>query len=373
MSKHVWTAVSLLVMASARFAGAEWYDDMKLGGDFRYRFEQIKEEGKDDRQRDRIRARVGVFPRVNTDLDVGIQLTTDESKFPGVADPISGNQTLTDEGSKKGVYLDLAYMDWHPHYLKGFDAFAGKMKSPFIAVAPDWPFDPDYNPEGLGAKYHVGDEFQFLANAGYNWLFERAAANDTKMYGGQVALNFKPSEKFHAMVGGSVYGFSGIEGNDVLDYSGANKSYGNSTVNGSISGGVTNKAYAQDYRPVEGFVEIGFNPGIPVTFYGSYLKNNQADADNKGYIGGVRIGQAKDPGQFELSYDYRNIEKDAFLGALVDSDSFGGGTDGKGHKITAKYQLMKNWQAAVAYFIDEKPIDGSKDYNRLQVDLVAKF
>jgi hypothetical protein len=368
------TAVVMgLCLLGTRVVKAEWYDDMKIKGDLRYRFEQIKEEDKDNRQRDRIRARFGVFPRVNNDVDVGIQLTTDEAAKVGAGDPISGNQTLTDEGSKKGVYLDLAYFDWHPELLKGLDLIGGKMKNPFIQVANDFPFDPDFNPEGLAAKYHIGDEIQFLANAGYQWLYERSANDDTKLYAGQVALNFKLSDQMHVMVGGSYYGFQNVEGFDVLDYKAGNSGYGNTTQKGSISGGVTNKAYAEEYKPVEGFAELGFDVGLPVTFYASYLRNGQADSDNKGYIGGVKLGQLKDPKSFELSYDYRQMDQDAFLGALVDSDNWGGGTDGKGHKFKATYQILKNWQAGVTYFLDKKPVDDSSDYKRLQVDLVAKF
>jgi hypothetical protein len=57
----------------------------------------------------------------------------------------------------------------------------------------------------------------------------------------------------------------------------------------------------------------------------------------------------------------------------VDSDSWGGGTDEKGHRLSAKCQILKNRQAGVTYFIDKKPVDNSSDYKRLQIDLVAKF
>ena len=363
-----------LCLLGARVAKAEWYDDMKVKGDLRYRFEQIKEEDKDSRQRDRIRARFGVFPRVNSEVDAGIQLTTDEAKLVGAGDPISGNQTLTDEGSKKGVYLDLAYADWHPEMLKGLDLVAGKMKNPFIQVADGFPMDGDFNPEGLAAKFHTGDDLEFLANAGYQWLYERSADDDTKLYAGQIAVKFKPSDDMHVMVGGTYYGFQNVEGYDVLDYSKpGSSSYGNSTVKGSVSGSTTNKAYANEYSPIEGFVEFGFNVGLPVTLFASYINNDDADDDNQGYIGGIKVGKASDPKTFELGYDYRELEKDAFLACLVDSDSWGGGTDGKGHRLSAKYQILKNWQAGVTYFIDDKKIDDSSDYKRLQIDLVAKF
>jgi hypothetical protein len=372
--KKVMLGLCMAVLLVGNAARAqEWYETMKVKGDLRYRYEDIKEEGKDNRQRDRIRARVGVFPRINKEVDAGVQLSTDESKAPGNADPISGNQTLTDGGSKKGVYLDLAYFDWHPELLKGFSFQGGKTKNPFIQVAPDFPIDPDFNPEGLAGKYHIGDEIEFLANAGYQWLMERSSADDTKMYAGQAAVNYKPKQDVHVMVGGTYYGFQNMEGYDVLDYKAGNSGYGNSTTLGSVSGGTTNKAYAGEYSPIEGFAEIGFKVGLPITLYGSFLQNGDADDNNQGYIGGIRIGQLADPKTFELSYDYRQLEKDAFVGFLADSDSWGGGTDGQGHKVSAKYQILKNWQAGLAYFYDQKGVEDGTDYKRLQVDLVAKF
>ncbi len=64
------------------------------------------------------------------------------------------------------------------------------------------------------------------------------------------------------------------------------------------------------------------------------------------------------------------------MGFMTDSDRWGGGTDGKGHKFYAKYQLLKHLQAAVAYYLDKRHISDSaktRDYDRLQIDLIAAF
>ena len=77
-----------------------------------------------------------------------------------------------------------------------------------------------------------------------------------------------------------------------------------------------------------------------------------------------------------MGYSYAELQKDATLGALTDSDRWGGGTDGKGHKFVAKYQIKKNLQIGASYFLDDKVIaDASKttDYNRMQLDLIASF
>ena len=61
---------------------------------------------------------------------------------------------------------------------------------------------------------------------------------------------------------------------------------------------------------------------------------------------------------------------------FTDSDRWGGGTDGQGHKVYGKYQIMKNLQGGMTYFLDDKKISDAsktKDYSRLQVDVVAAF
>ncbi len=370
--KKVLTGICLLSLLGVPRARAEWYDDMKISGDFRYRFEHIDQEGQENRQRDRIRARIGAFPRVNNDLDAGIQLTTGEQKGDRTS-PTSGNATLTDVFDKKDIFLDLAYIDYHPEQIRGLDLIAGKMKNPFICVN-DYIWDSDVTPEGLGLKYHIGDPLELLVNGGYFWVFERTKGDDNKLFAGQGALKYKMDDDTYGMLGGSIYHYTDIEGANTADlnWQGASSAYGNSTRK-VVSGSTTNVLYAEDYQELEPFIEFGFKAGLPVRLFASYVVNNQADEDNKGYSAGVRIGKAKDPRTFEIGYDYRYLEKDAALGALTDSDSWGGGTDGKGHKLSAKYQLMKNWQAGVNYFIDQKGLDNSLDYYRLQVDLMAKF
>jgi hypothetical protein len=367
-------ALALLAVTGLQSALGEWYDDGKIKGDMRYRFENIQQEGSANRNRDRIRARIGYYSRVNSDVDVGFGLTTDEA-VNGLGEPISGNQTLGAQDTKKGIYVDLAYFDWHPSVAPGLDLIGGKMKNPLITVN-DYLWDGDYTPEGLALNYKVGDDVQFLANGTYQWIQERSSDDDTKLFAGQAALKFKPNSDSHITVGATYHGFQKMQGFGVQDWQGANKSYGNSTTK-KVSGTTTNSLYANEYKVVEGFAEAGTAvAGQSVTVFGAYAKNTDPSDNNKGYTAGLKIGKAKDPNTFELGYDYRHLEKDVFPGFLTDSDSFGGGTDGKGHKVSLTYQILKNWQAKVSYFMDKQKIasgETENDYKRLQIDLIAKF
>jgi hypothetical protein len=363
-----------------------WADSITLKGDFRYRYESIKDDSKLNssketytRERQRIRARLGADAKCNDNLKVSVGLATDEGT--GSGDPISGNQTLTGGGSKKSFWLDYAFLDYNvlgdnPNEIH---AIGGKMKNPFSAMQDDLVWDPDLTPEGIAVKAQFGGGLvTLLANGGYIWVQERSANNDDSMlYAGQAALKLQFIPEVTLTAGGSYYGFQNIKGNDCVDYQSPASSYGNSTINGTVVGSTTNKAWASDYKPVVCFAQLDlWVAGTPLSLFGQSLRNGDADTLNKGTMYGAAIGKSKNPGTWELGYSHAEVQKDATLGMWTDSDRWGGGTDGKGHKIYGKYQIMKNLQGCVTYFIDKKTISDSKkttDYNRLQVDVSAAF
>jgi len=361
-------------------ASTPWYETLNIKGDMRYRFEDFQTQDKMSYERDRIRARVGFYPKINDDVDVGIRMTTAQSVSgaPGQGNPVSGNQNLTWEDSRKGVYLDAAYFDWHPSILPGLDLIGGKMaKNPLIQEGT-YMWDPDLGPEGLAAKYHldVADQFQVLVNGTYQWLNEYTTIKSEKMYAGQLALKFMPTKDSYVMVGATYYDFANLQGEPLLDWQNVNNPYGNSTTK-QISGSTTNLVYADAFKVAEGFAEVGFDVGLPVRLYTSYLKNTEASANNAAYTAGLEIGKLGAPGTYLIGYDYRNVAKDSIPGMLEDDDAFSGsGTDGKGSKIWASYQILKNWQLDLTCWLTKKNIASGEtpvDFRHMMVDLMAKF
>ena len=358
-----------------------WADKITLKGDLRYRYESINDDSKHDaagetytRQRDRLRARLRAEAKCNENLKAGVEVST------GQGDPISGNQTLGDGFAKKDFRLSLAYLDYSllgdsPHELHGI---AGKMKNPFLTMPDDLVWDPDLSPEGVAAQGRwIRGIATLLANGGYMWIQERSDRDDLMLYAGQGALKLEFAPEVALTLGVSYYGFQNMQGYDVVDWESKNNAYGNSTANGTVSGTTTNKAWACEFTPVVYFAQLDlWVAGKPLAVYAQELSNSDATSLDQGHLYGVSLGKAKNPRTWELGYNYAELEKDATVGMFTDSDRWGGGTDGKGHKVYGKYQLMKNLQAAVSYFFDEKKIsDPAKktDYDRLQVDLVANF
>lgn len=346
-------------------APTSWADKVSIKGDVRVRYEHIDAEGKDARDRTRVRARIGAFGKPGADVDLGVQLSTSEKN-----DPVSSNQTLGGGGNRDNAYFDLVFIDYHPELVPGLHLIGGKMEQPFLKVS-DLVWDNDYNPEGFAVKYKTGETVELLFNGGAIYLEERETDDETMMYGAQAALKFNTENASYVQAGVSLFSYDNIEGTAPL-YDAA-KSKGNST-DKVVDGSTTNLVYANGFVTPEVFAEVFMNAAVPVSLYGSYIVNDDADDEDTGYIAGVKLGKAKNPGTWELDYNWRHLEANAVVGALADSDSFGGGTDGEGHKLSGSYQISKTLKGTVSYFMNEAKISKSgEDYDRLQVDFSAKF
>lgn len=346
---------------------AKWIEKIKLGGDFRYRHESIDDETKTtQRDRNRIRARLKIQAMINEEWDAYFRIASGSSDSP-----TSTNQTLgdsdSDSFSSKDIWLDWAYAEYHPESIDGFNVQIGKMATPFYRVAKhQLIFDGDLSPEGGAATYgwDINDSTSAKLTGGAFWLRERSTDVDTSLFGIQGLLKHKFISGNHILGGVSYYDFGNIKG-QTLDGIGAK---GNTLA--------SDDSYVNDYNILEAFGEYGFRVcDVPTSVYGAYVNNTGATtSEDTAWIVGVKYNKAKKAGTWELSYNYRDVEADAVVGGLCDSDFIGGGTDGKGHVLGFKYQLAENTQAALHYFINEKNASTTGDgFNLLQADLIFKF
>lgn len=368
--------VACLSLAAQDAKKEAWTDHVKVRGDLRYRYESIDDASKDyTRERERIRVRIGLEAQVNDNATAGVELST------GGAAPASGSQTLTDGFQKKEFRLSqgwLSYCFVDQKDGQKVSVTGGKMKQPWMTPG-DLMWDAEVNPEGLSGQYVAKmDPVTLTMLAGSFWLKERERdSDDTKMNVGHVAAKMAIGKSSHLLVGGTYYGCDRIKGADVFDWEGKNNSHGNSTVNGSVSGSTTNKAYKYDFNMIETFIECQFPVGnLPVRPYAQGVVNDAAGKYDTGYLVGVACGKAKEPGTWEAGYYYCEVEKDALLGEYTETNRWGGGTDGRGHKVCLKYQVVANVLGSVSYFITEKNISDSaktSDYDRLQIQVDFVF
>jgi hypothetical protein len=353
----------------------DWARHIKISGDFRYRYENIHSEGSADNQRNRIRARLGLTAKVSDDVDTIFRIATDTGKSGlNGGDPSSTNQTLGDGLSKKDFWIDLAYFVWHLRDIPGLKVYGGKMENPFYRASSNqliW--DSDLTPEGIAVQYTTSltDNDELFANGGGFWANQSATNTDVLyqgLFGTQGGVKHTFADKSYLLGSAGYYAYGNTQGEPTL-WNNRN-GYGN-TVTTDAAG---NTFYANEYGLMELFAEYGFNIGkTPASVYADYVNNTRATVGgDTGWLVGASYGKCKDPASWQLSYDYRDLESDAVVGVFTDSDFIGGGTNGKGHRFGATYQLTKNVQAGLTYFMDKKGNDET-DYNRLQADLMFKF
>ncbi|MCA1808233.1 MAG: putative porin [Lentisphaerae bacterium] len=171
-----------------------------------------------------------------------------------------------------------------------------------------------------------------------------------------------------------------MRGYGVIDWSNNFKGYGNTVREiTDDQGRVVQAVYADEYHELELMASIGFNcpwTGLPLGFYGNFVRNIEADDDNKGFQTGIRVGGSGRLQPLELDYSYRYLEADAVVGAFSDSVSWGGGTNGKGHKLAAAYRIVEHLVLRASLYLDQQGLgagEESRDYKRVLVDITASF
>ncbi|MBT4482871.1 MAG: hypothetical protein HOC71_04235 [Candidatus Latescibacteria bacterium] len=331
-----------------------------LGADLRYRHELIDVEGKEQRNRERMRARLNFNAKLNNEVNLGFQIAS------GTGSPVSTNQTFDDGFSSKQAYIDHAFFEWKPGIVPGVSVSGGKFKNPFFSPAKTqllW--DSDLTPEGLAFKYSKsGSALGLFFNTSYFWIDERKEQGDALLLGSQVGIDYS------SPVGGLIIGAGYFDYQNAKNYP-AFFDAGDSAGNSVDSAG----KYIYDYDDLEIFAELSPVGALDkLTLFVDYVSNIADDVeDNRSWLAGFTFGKAKDPGSFDVRYSYRYIEKDAIIGAFTDSDFLGGGADGQGHKFDFTYQVAAKTNATITVFINQSGIDNSKDYNRIHLDFNFKL
>jgi hypothetical protein len=370
----------------------DWVGRFTWKGDLRYRNEDIRQEFvAGDRNRDRIRARLGTVAKVNDTVTAELQLTTGESLTSGgYGDSRSSNQTLTDASSRKRIWLDTAFFQWKPN--ANWSATLGKQRYPWVRAANVLFFDGDINPEGVAVNWQQGSDGLF-ASAFYVQLAERSGGADSTMAGGQFGWRGPIGGGARLTVAGGYFDHGAVEGyNAVQDGTLPGNAFGNTTTTGAAvcRMGIAT-CIADDFNIYEGLAELTFQvAGKPLTFVADYAKNNSADFGttfrnlDTAYAAGVNFGRITGFNSWEIGYLYQKVENDALYGQWVDSDFGGGSTGTKGHVFRFNYGFGRNFRFNTTYFMNDTNIDvpvtiggvgpvTERKYRRLQLDVVATF
>lgn len=399
---------------SAKSGMPDWVSALKFNGDIRGRYESFYFPNDTagvnsvDRQRFRYRMRFGVTATLADSFEAGFRLTSSEAANGGSGgDPISGNTTFQDNGSKKFIYLDLAYAKWTP--LRSSDWLGsvtiGKMENPF--VFSDLVFDGDYTPEGAAVQlaYNLSDAHTLKLNgAGFALDEISSQAEDAYLFGAQVRLDSTWSKHWSSSAGVAWLGIQnkealantvGTTANPVPDQNKGNtRTYAGATDVGTIAGGLT-----YNFQPIVADAAVTYtldefwhySAPFPIKAAVDYINNPNAGSDNEGWSAGFTFGKAGKKGLWEFSYRYKYLEADAWYEELVDSDfgafyqtapaggsaGYGSGTNVKGHVLKAAYSPYNALTVGATVFftdlINRNPAASESSTTRVQLDASLKF
>ena len=308
-----------------------WAAKTEFKGDVRVRHENIKIDGESDgknKDRQRIRARLGAYTQINPQVNTGIRIATG-----GGDDARSTNQDLDNYFDKKQLWLDQAYIDYHPTAVKDLHLIGGKMPQPWVSTG-DVIWDSDINPEGVAAtyKHNLGNSgVEMFGSAGYYTLKDNVDGegvqfrHDLSMYAGQLGTRFAPTDSLKVTLGGSVYGYKNDD-DSKCPTTGTKTTPCALAVNGNST---------SEFRLYEGFGQVDIaNLPLPLSLYGQYVHNAATDFAN-------------------------------------------GTTGSRGHKVKLGYEIDKNFGVGVTYYLTKADYatttQKDANTNTLQLDVEAKF
>jgi hypothetical protein len=377
LNRSSFAALLLLAAASngqSATTGLDWIDNntnLTFYGDLRLRYELDWDSqnaagvARDDRNRGRARARVGLNYQIADDWSFGTRVRTGNSRSQQ-----SPHLTfVSDDGIRDD--LDFVLDRYFVQFKHGsFTGWGGRNISPFWQQNELF-WDEDVTPTGLAGTYdaRVG-EGTLSGTAGAFYLPDGGYDLNGQMLAGQIkyALPVKPSQ---FIVAGGLYFMNG--------HSGANNLL---TRNGD-------RDYFIGQASAQWSVPIG---KIPLTFGADVMKNfeNYSAADvapfpatdtdeTFGYVLSVLLGQLKQRNDWLIGYYYAHIETFAVNASYSTDDwsRFGNAvqaanSDIKGHEVRLAYAISKNINVMARVFLVDA-ITTVQDGKRFRLDLNWKF
>ncbi len=180
-----------------------------------------------DRNRVRLRARLGAAVDIGQNFTTGLRLATGDSNSP-----VSQNQTLGGVGSGQGgnfskyaVWLDRAFLRYERGGLpdRDFSVSLGRFDNPFFSTSMIWADDLGFDGAVAQGRFGLGEDITpFYAigafpifNTDLNYPSNQPAklkSNDKWIYGGQVGVTWELGKDVSLKLGAAFYQFQNIEG-----------------------------------------------------------------------------------------------------------------------------------------------------------------
>lgn len=356
----------------------------------------------EDRQRLRVRARVGFDVELGYGWTAGARLTTGNN----LRDAVSTNQTLGNYSGRYTVGFDQAWLRWsgtNRTNRQALQVTGGRMGNPWLSSDLVW--DQDLMFEGIAGNYRYSfsrdDAFarNWFVTAGAFPLQEIELSNKDKwLLGGQTGIDWKTLGGERYRLGAAYYDFRNITGvrnafnSTLLDYTApVFAQRGNTLFDIRNDGGATNLlALAGEYRIADITANLDFPIGSAhrLSFNADVVENLGYDRDEvlattgiddeertRGYQGEIAFGSARlnERHAWRASIAYRYLERDAVVDAFTDSDFRLGGTDVKGFILGVDFAFSPRAFTRLRY-LSGNEIDGLPfGVDVLQLDMNATF
>lgn len=327
----------------------------------------------EDRNRLRLRARLGLLARVSDEWSAGIRLATGSE-----TDRVSTNQTLGQDFNKYAFHVDRAYLKYEP--AEWLSLYGGRIPNPWFSTDLVW--DEDLSFEGVAATVRPvlaeGAVRPFLTVGAFPIRESNPTASGSRwMQGVQAGAKLRLGHRSQLTLGAALYRFDGIEGKLEAD---PNLSYVPEFGQYEYGRGLRQKGntlfytdsrrtdgeapqiwgLASRFRPLNLTASLDlahFDP-VHVILTADYVKNTQFDRNEMQRRTGLRITDGKDYGyqyrltvgmpklenqhDWQASFSYRYLGSDAVLDAFTDSDFGLGGTNLKGYQVAFQYGVQQN-------------------------------
>jgi hypothetical protein len=310
-------------------AAPEWTKRVRFGGDVRLRYQgdyfgdnnatfldpnnpSQTLNSTTERDRTRVRARLGATADVNEITEAGVRLTTGNQ-----TNPVTVNQTLGNYENKYSVVFDLAYLKIKP--LPGLTLLGGRIPNPFFYSNLLWYDDLTFDAAVASYTQPLTGKLSAFGTAGVFPIQElEFSTKDKWLYAGQLGLEYKPMKGLEGKIGAAYYYYQNIQGvpinplnpNSWQQYTAAPfLAKGNTLYNINPSATSLSDyklALASEFHELNltGRLDIGFWEPIHVVFLADYVNNigfsrsqvasltgnPYVKAANQGYQVGLSVG-----------------------------------------------------------------------------------
>jgi len=182
-----------------------------------------------DRERFRLRARIGADIDLQQGFTAGIRLGSGQDDSPVTENQTIGlaNNAQGGDFSKYAVWLDRAFLKWEYQAdgdsNKDFSVTVGRMDNPFFSTSMIWARDLGFDGITAQGRYPAGHGIVPFLTAGaypvfntdFNFASNQPAkfqSEDKYLFAGQLGADWTINKDFNAKVAGALYYFQNVEG-----------------------------------------------------------------------------------------------------------------------------------------------------------------